>query len=120
MKHFLLLLVLFAFHGDAKPDYNLLIGSWMHKNYKDTTDTALFSFSNDSILTLKMFRSETDEVIGSIKGRYGINKKENTLFMEVFGRPKTFNILALKKDVLTIKNITDNKDAQTFERLEGK
>lgn len=118
MKHFLLLFVVLAFYGDAKPDYNLLVGSWMHKNYKDTPDTAIFSFSKDSILTLQMFRGETEEVIGSINGRYSINKKDNKLTMEVLGRPKTFNILTLKKDVMTIKNITDNKDAQTFERMD--
>lgn len=120
MKHFLLLLVLLAFHGDAKPDYNLLIGSWMQKQYKGTPDTGIFTFGSDSIVTLEMFKGETEDLLARINGKYSIRKKENTLTLNVLGTPKEFKIVTLKKEVMTIKNITDNKDAQTFERLEGK
>ena len=120
MKHLVLLFVLFTFQKDTATDYNLLIGSWMQKEFANTTDTGIFSFSKDSIATLEMIKGDTDDMIASVKGSYSINKKQNTLTMTILGRPKTFNILILKKDVMTIKNVTDNKDPQTFERLDIK
>ncbi|MDR6966260.1 hypothetical protein J2X31_000253 [Flavobacterium arsenatis] len=120
MKHFLLLFVLFAFQKDTAMDYNLLIGSWKQKAFANTANTGIFSFSKDSTATLEMIKGDTGDLIASIKGSYSINKTKNKLTMTIMGRPKTFNILVLKKEVLTIKNITENKDAQTFERLGSK
>jgi hypothetical protein len=119
MKYFLLLFFLIAFHNESKFDYNLLTGSWRQKSFANTTDTAIFTFGTDSIAKLEMRKSDTDDLIASVTGKYSIDKKQNTLLITILGRPKTFNVIALKADVLTIKNTSENKDAQTFERIKS-
>ena len=120
MKYSLLLLLLLAFHNDSKFDYNLLVGSWMQKTFANTPDTGIFTFSSDSTATLEMKKAESGDLIASIKGQYSINKGKKTVTITILGRPKTFAILNLQPDVLTIKNITENKEEQTFERFDSK
>lgn len=120
MKHFFLFLVLFAFQSDTATDYNLLIGSWKQKAIANTADTGIFTFNADSTATLEMRKATTDDLIGSVKGPYSLNKKEGTVQITFMGRPKTFKILKLEPKVLTLKNISENKEPQTFERVDTK
>jgi len=120
MKHFLLLLVLLAFQNDTATDYNLLVGSWKQKAFANTADTGIFTFNPDSTATLEMRKAGSDEFIGSLEGRYSIDRKQNRLSMNIMGRAKIFSILKLESQVLTLKNISENKDPQTFERLDEK
>jgi|GEM_PF-1109461 len=120
MKYFLLLFLFLALQNDSETDYNLLIGSWMQKSYNNTTNTGIFTFASDSIVTLEMKEGDSGNMIANVKVKYGLNRKQKTLTISMFGTPKTFNIVNLKSDVLTIKNITDNKPAQTFERYDPK
>jgi len=120
MKYFLLLFLFLALQNDSETDYNLLIGSWMQKSYNNTTNTGIFTFASDSIVTLEMKEGDSGTMIASAKVKYGLNRKQKTLTISMMGTLKTFTIVNLKPDVLTIKNITDNKPAQTFERYDQK
>jgi hypothetical protein len=120
MKHFLLLFLFLVFHSDSKFDYNLLSGSWRQKTFANTPDTGIFTFSSDSTATLEMRKAESDDLIASVKGQYSIDKEKNKLTITILGKPKTFSVLHLTAEVLTIKNIAENKEEQTFERYNSK
>lgn len=120
MKHLLLLFAFFALQGDNNPDYNLLVGSWMQKSFANTPDTGIFTFNADSTATLEMKKAETGDLIANIKGQYSINKKKSELTITIMGKPKTFRVISLKQDALTIKNEAEGKDQQTFERYTPK
>lgn len=120
MKHFLLLFLFLGFHSDSKFDYDLLVGSWRQKTFANTPDTGIFTFSSDSTATLEMRKAESDDLIASVKGQYSINKQKKALTITILGKPKTFSILKLQSNVLTLKNVAENKEEQTFERYNSK
>lgn len=116
MKFLTTISVMLCLISESTIDYNILIGSWKQKSIANSGNTAIFSFKKDSIARLEVYKGDSDAMMAAMDRPYKIERSKGIMKVTMMGKEKVFRIENLNSKSMTIKNISENKESQTFER----